>query len=430
MSSPSSLTRSALYFTIRARLCKSCLASYRRYASTTAVSAPSKRPPPPPPTGHAHLTNRALISVFGPDAAHFLQGLTTNNIQISHSRSAFSSAFLNAKGRVLYDVIIYPIHQPVDFYSSPPAEEDQGPGFLIDAERTQIENLRSHLKKFRLRAKIQMRVLQAGEADVWTTWSDQSNPDTAPHPASTNSKPGSAKPPQILEYPDPRLPSLGHRLISLTGEPPPPDYLPGPKVSPETYDIRRILHGIPQGAQEILPGEALPLESNLDYTSAIDFRKGCYIGQELTIRTHHTGIVRKRLLPVQLYPASSEKQQPPPERLQYDPAWTLAVPPQGQNIARVDKTQGRSAGRWVAGVGNVGFALCRLETMTDVRLTEEGGGWSPGMEFRLSRTADYGGLSDGDGSEEGESGVRVKAFVPEWHRGKGGVRETIQPSQE
>ncbi|KAL8640889.1 MAG: hypothetical protein Q9228_002237 [Teloschistes exilis] len=401
----------------RIRLCKACLTSYRRYASTRADSTLFKPPPPPPSTGHAHLTNRALIAVFGPDAARFLQGITANNIRSSQSATVYSSAFLNAKGRVLYDVIIHPIERPVKYFSDPPVEQDQGSGFLIDVDRKQVEDLHSHLRKYRLRTKIKMRIIDAGEADVWTTWGEQNNPDPGIHPSSETEF---AKPHGILKYPDPRLPSLGQRIISLDGDPPPPPCLHGPKVSPESYDIRRILHGIPQGAREIIPGEALPQESNLDYTSAIDFRKGCYIGQELTIRTHHTGIVRKRLLPVQLYSAS---EQHPPEKMEYDPESTLAIPPVGQNIERV-VTKGRSAGKWVAGVGNVGFALCRLETMTDVRLTPEGGGWSPGSQFKISRTSDSGGVRGEEGSDEGDLGVRVKAFVPEWHRGRVGVRDT------
>ncbi|KAL9577090.1 MAG: hypothetical protein Q9212_006595, partial [Teloschistes hypoglaucus] len=293
----------------RTRLCKACLTSYRRYASTRANSTLSERPPPPPSTGHAHLTNRALIAVFGPDAARFLQGITTNNVRDSHSAPIYSSAFLNAKGRVLYDVIIHPIEHPVKYFSEPPVKRDEGPGFLIDVDRNQVKDLHAHIRKYKIRAKIKMRLIDAGDADVWTTWGEQDNPDPGIYPASET---GFAEPHRVLKYPDPRLPSLGHRIISLDGDPPPPPCLHGPKVSPESYDVRRILHGIPQGAQQIIHGEALPQESNLDYTSAIDFRKGCYIGQELTIRTHHTGIVRKRLLPVQLYLASEER---PPEKM-------------------------------------------------------------------------------------------------------------------
>lgn len=54
--------------------------------------------------------------------------------------------------------------------------------------------------------------------------------------------------------------------------------------------------GIPEGADDFLLGQSLPLESNLDYTNGVDFRKGCYLGQELTIRTYHTGVTRHSYL--------------------------------------------------------------------------------------------------------------------------------------
>jgi transferase CAF17, mitochondrial len=165
----------------------------------------------------------------------------------------------------------------------------------------------------------------------------------------------------------------------------------------EVQTLRRILHGVPEGPLEIIPTVALPQESNIDYMSGIDFRKGCYVGQELTIRTHHTGIVRKRILPIQLYLPPS----PLPQTLTYDPESKInvQVPEGGINISRVDG-QGRSKGKFLRAVGNVGLALCRLESMTDTVLTGEVGGWSAGDEFKVLA---------------GEREVRVKAFVPKWH---------------
>ena len=78
------------------------------------------------------------------------------------------------------------------------------------------------------------------------------------------------------------------------------------------------MHGIPEGSVDIQPMHAFPIESNLDAMGgrtfsfhfirertdsaicAVDFRKGCYVGQELTVRTYHTGAVRKRILPVHI----------------------------------------------------------------------------------------------------------------------------------
>lgn len=63
-----------------------------------------------------------------------------------------------------------------------------------------------------------------------------------------------------------------------------------------------MLLGVPEGSTEIASGSALPLESCMDYMGGIDFRKGCYVGQELTVRTYHTGQTRKRIMPIRLLP--------------------------------------------------------------------------------------------------------------------------------
>lgn len=86
----------------------------------------------------------------------------------------------------------------------------------------------------------------------------------------------------------------------------------------DDYVRHRILHGVPEGSLDITPNHGFPMDSNLDIMGAcqsplsltrhtqlthfaiVDFRKGCYVGQELTVRTYHTGIVRKRAFPVVL----------------------------------------------------------------------------------------------------------------------------------
>jgi transferase CAF17, mitochondrial len=171
------------------------------------------------------------------------------------------------------------------------------------------------------------------------------------------------------------------------------------EVDEEVYTLRRLLRGVPEGQDEILEGSALPQENNVDYMGGIDFRKGCYVGQELTIRTHHTGVVRKRVLPVQLYSGDIQ-----PEGLEYDPESRLLLPPLGSNISRVPK-KGRSAGKFLSGLGNIGLALCRLEIMTDTILTGEGSAYKREDQFKV----------DVEG-EDGIQDVRIKAFVPSWHK--------------
>lgn len=99
-----------------------------------------------------------------------------------------------------------------------------------------------------------------------------------------------------------------------------------------------ISTGLPEGVKDLPPGEALPLESNLVYLQGISFSKGCYIGQELTARTHHTGVIRKRLMPV-----------------------TMSAPAENLDQGAALETEGgRPAGKYRAGIDKLGLSLVRL----------------------------------------------------------------------
>lgn len=341
----------------------------------TTFSPPN--PLVPPPTACARIPTRRLISLRGHDASHFLQGLTTQNIPSQFPKACLYSAFLNASGRVLHDVFIYP-------------DADAGkeePGFLIEVDANEVEALARHLKRYKLRAKVSIRVVDEADLSIWAIWGKKSA-------SGVGSRKGGL---------DQRAPDMGERVILSSDS---DTHGLENEVESGSYDIRRMMMGVAEGQGEILKESALPQESNIDYMGGIDFRKGCYVGQELTIRTHHTGVVRKRILPVQIY--SAEGDPKPPDQLTYDEHTEILLPPKGANISRMDK-KGRSAGKWLGGVGNIGFALCRLEIMTDTVLTGEGSQWSPEQDFKVAWEAE-------EGRKGGE--VRVKAFVPTWHQSR------------
>jgi folate-binding protein YgfZ len=340
-----------------------------RCYSTTA------NPPAPPSAGYVLLPSRRLISLSGPDATHYLQGVITANLSPSTPRTAgFYAAFLNAPGRLLNDVFVYPA----------------GDGWLVEVDAREAERLAKHIKRYKLRAKFEVRVVDEGERGVWSVWREGT---------WTRHSLGGEGGAEEVGCEDARAPGMGRRVVLPGGKKPEEDV---EESSEESYRVRRYLRGVPEGQDELIREAALPQESNIDLMGGIDYRKGCYVGQELTIRTHHTGVVRKRVLPIMLY----GKDEPMPTVLEYLPEKDLGVAaiPKETSIGRFEK-KGRSAGKILAGVGNIGLGLCRLEIMTDVQVQGEGGGYKEGDEFKLEWQVDSGDAET----------VKVKAFVPPWH---------------
>lgn len=359
----------------------------RTYSTTTATPLP----PAPPPSGAAKLSTRRLLSLHGPDAPKFLQGILTNNV-VPTSHSPFFAAFLTAQGKVLHDVFVYPTLGST-FHTQNDKSEDQG--YLVEVDAEQVATLLKHLKRHKLRSKFALRVLEEGELDVWAAWREDQKWTPHPSPSGINTDAEGN-----ITAVDTRATGMGQRIL-----------LPSTKplnthatmqglndAGIDAYTIRRYIRGVPEGQSEIPRDDVLPMNSNIDIMGGIDFKKGCYVGQELTIRTHHTGVVRRRILPVCLYPSSSA----PPEKIAYDENAMVGKPERGTEI-KIEGKRGKP-GKWINGVGNVGLAMCRLELMSDLQVTGEPSTFSAEDRFVVKG--------------EGEEQVGVKAFVPDWMRSK------------
>lgn len=384
-------------------ICTSCLRFQSRPPIRRFLATSGPETPPLLDYANALLTNRRLISITGQDASRFLQGLTTANIPsvAPSAGTGLSSAFLTATGRVLYDVFIYG--------TSGAGEGDAG--FFIEVDAQEVQRLQQHLRRFKLRAKIAIRVLDEGERGIWTIRKLQDMP---------------ASRTKAIGCRDTRAPGMGYRLV-LRGDEKPFARNIGLEGSVESYTAWRMLKGVAEGQIEIQSGVALPLECNMDLMGAIDFHKGCYLGQELTIRTRHTGVVRKRILPLFLHGTQSR-----PENFTYNPKTELRIPPPGAVIVAEDQPRARArVGKWLAGVGNIGLAMCRLEHVADKVPEDSNRGDTPPRRYsitwdlpRETDGAGTGGESMENGSLEGreaEGGstetytLGAWPFVPEWH---------------
>ncbi|MCJ1404587.1 Iron-sulfur clusters incorporation protein [Xylographa trunciseda] len=391
----------------------------RHFSSDIATHLPSTIPP----AGHAHLTNRALISLTGQDASRFLQGLTTANIPVTSVATptiaapkpiATYSAFLNAQGRLLHDVFIYPMSNSDRPGLSLFRSEEES--FLIEVDATEQDRLFRLLKRYKLRSKVSLRALDPEECGVWSSWDDAESSSASKKPTVP---PNSNR--EAMIFQDLRAPGLGYRILlpqgsnslSSTGKTPNTIALGLSNHSEHSsliqYTLRRYLYGIPEGQGELPRESALLQESCLDYMGGVNFRKGCYVGQELVIRTQHTGVVRKRILPVLLYdntvlPSETGATGPGSEEtliLEYNAVEAqrmeqqIAEPLAGADVVKADG-KGRRIAKLSGGLGNLGLALWRLETMKG--------------EFTIKA----GAFDGGETSEAVASKIRVKPFFPKW----------------
>ncbi|KAJ2547495.1 ccr4 associated factor [Coemansia sp. RSA 1933] len=230
---------------------------------------------------YAQILRRAVIQVTGVDSSEFLQGMQCNHMPtIDQGGSGMLTAFLTPQGRVLADAFVYPKNVGVNISQ---------PSFLVEVDEHVKDRILKTLQFYRLRSKVMIRDVTE-KYDVWSVW--------GPASASLVFKGETAAAADVW-LADGRAPGMGVRLLLEKKNAPEPSLPAGfERVAAERYTLRRVLKGVPEGAGDFAPGLMFPMETNLDYMHGVHFNKGCYVGQELTIRTHHRGVVRKRIVPV------------------------------------------------------------------------------------------------------------------------------------
>ncbi|WP_025885629.1 CAF17-like 4Fe-4S cluster assembly/insertion protein YgfZ [Asaia prunellae] len=198
----------------------------------------------------AWLTDRSVLSVTGQDRVGFLQGLVSNDVTAANAQTLVWSGFLTPQGRYLADFFIW--HTPQ--------------ALLLDVPADQASFLCTRLSRFRLRADVQ---IEETSLAVEALWAEDTAHDSRP---------------------DPRLEGAGSRRIIQAPQ-------KDDSTSLEHYHQHRLLLGLPD-ARDCEYEKTLLIEANFDWLNGISFQKGCYMGQELTARTHYRGLVKKRLVPV------------------------------------------------------------------------------------------------------------------------------------
>jgi len=222
------------------------------------------------------LHDRALLSVSGEEARTFLQGLISNDIEKATAQHGIYAALLTPQGKFLFDFLIV----------------EQGGRLLFDTESSRRAELKKRLTFYKLRSKATI-VEEDGLAVV------AAYGDGALDRLGLASDAGAAKAfADGVAMTDPRLAALGARVLVAPAALPELAGLGFTTAAPEDYDRWRLSLGVPDGSRDIEIEKGFLLESNFEELNGVDFGKGCYVGQELTARTKYRGVVRKRLMRV------------------------------------------------------------------------------------------------------------------------------------
>lgn len=197
-----------------------------------------------------HLKDRSVIRISGDDRRSFLQGLITQDLDRLSPDAAIFAALLTPQGKILFDFFI----------------ADAGESFLLDCHGEAAPALVKRLTLYKLRAKVSVAL------------------DESLAVGASVEKPALD---EGVVFADPRQPALGFRTIG-----------PSSAFSADAgdYDQRRIALGVPEFGRDFGSEEPFLLDVNYDALNGVSYKKGCFVGQEVTSRMKRKGEVRKRTL--------------------------------------------------------------------------------------------------------------------------------------
>lgn len=273
------------------------------------------------------LPDRRIVVLSGADRVKFLQALVTNDIRRLAPNHPLYTGFLTGQGKLQCDFIVI-------------AEDDR---ILIDIAAAQVEDFVKRLSILKLRAQVEF-----GEATpalaVAAVWGAEATARLGldqEEGADGKAAPVGAR----HAFVDPRLAALGVRLVYPADDPIEIELARHGFVSvaASDYAAHRLALGVADTGE--IAGEiCYPLEANFEMLHGVDFKKGCYVGQELTARMKLRNQLRRRVLPV-----------------------TGAAPLPG--VGTPVMAGSAELGRLIAASGTLGLALLRIDRLADA---EEG----------------------------------------------------------
>ena len=224
------------------------------------------------------LKDRGIISVLGKDSKKFLQSIITNDINIVNKDNSIFSGIFTPQGKYLYEFFIVKSND----------------GYFLDCSEEFVEELKVFLEKYKLNADVEIKDI-SGEYVVGIISNEKFEEIKKEENKTTQTIIYRSSP----FFQDPRSKKLGSRVLSNLEK----LYLTIKKLSLKIKDGSDYLNnaheaGIPIKDLKKLQNNLFGLEANFEELSAIDFKKGCYIGQENTARMKLKNKLRKKLLPI------------------------------------------------------------------------------------------------------------------------------------
>jgi tRNA-modifying protein YgfZ len=264
------------------------------------------------------LPARGLVVIEGPDRVSFLQGLITQDAARASGDTAAFAALLTPQGKVIADFFIL----------------ERGEALWLETGAP--ERVAARLKPYLLRAKASVRI----DGDM-----------------AVGAIIGAATPGPLaggVAFADPRRADLGSRWIGpSTAMAEAAAALGATVADTATYDAHRLALGVPDAEADIALEQDFALEGLYDELGAVDFHKGCYVGQEMTSRMKRRGTVRSKLARI---------------------TFEGAAPPRGTAVT----ADGVRIGEVRSGMDGAALALVRLD-----RALEAGGNFD--MDGRPAR---------------------------------------------
>jgi hypothetical protein len=207
----------------------------------------------------SYLSDRGIVRVGGPEARAFLQGLVTGNVVTLGADEARWAALLSPQGKILFDFLMT---------ATPDA-------ILLDVKHEKIPELVKRLSMYKLRAKVEIADLSEtlGVIALYGGVVAEGAKDS-------------------------RHPDMGARLVAPAATIAALMLTFGGDAGIAAYDAHRIALGVPEGGVDFVYGDAFPHEADMDQLNGVDFKKGCFVGQEVVARMQYRGLTRNRVTKV------------------------------------------------------------------------------------------------------------------------------------